>query len=251
MGFKTFLAEEAKKDKPKEYSEAELRERQKKKTQAINKLAKNLSSLKAQVSKDLSSSDEKTQLTALAVALINDTKERIGNDRSANGIRKDEDGKDVKGDPHFGVTGWMKKHIKINNGTATIKYVGKSGVDQEKKVSDSKIVSTLKKFMDSDNESIFTTSEGTKIVAKHVNEYLDKYEVSAKDLRGFGANELIIKELNAVNAPADEKERKKLFLDIAQKVADMLGHSPTMLRNSYLLPDLEEMYLKSGRVKKI
>jgi DNA topoisomerase-1 len=249
MGFKLFLEAEAKKQK--EYSEAELEARQKKKTTAINTLAKNLSKLNSKVTKDLSSDDEKTQLTALAIALINDTKERIGNDRSANGIRKDmETGKDVKGDPHYGVTGWKKKHIKFSNGTATIKYVGKSGVDQEKKVKNSKIVSVLKKFADM-NDNVFTTSDGVKIGAKQVNSYLGDFDITAKDLRGFGANELIIKELKKSKAPADEKERKKHFLDVATKVAERLGHSPTMLRNSYLLPDLEEMYLKSGKVKEL
>ena len=248
MGFKTFLE---KADKPKEYTEKELEQREEKKGKAVRKLAKNIGTLKSKVTKDLSSDDEKTQLTALAVALMNDTKERIGNDKSAEGYRKDEDGNEVKGDKHYGVTGWRKEHVKFGNGNATISYVGKSGVKQKKVVSDSKIVSTLKKFADMNDDYIFTTSEGTKVSAPQVNAYLEPFEVSAKDIRGYGANELIIKELNAVKAPADEAERKKLFLDIASKVADSLGHSPTMLRNSYLLPDLEEMYLKSGRVKKL
>ena len=48
--------------------------------------------------------------------------------------------------------------------------------------------------------------------------------------------------------PKGEKERKEHFLNICQEVADKLGHSRNMLRNSYLLPNLEPNYIKYGKI---
>ena len=247
MGFKDFYLEAT--TEPKEYSEEELKARQGKKTGAMRTLSDNIRKIKVNVAKDLKSEDEKTQLTALAIAVINATRERVGNDKSAQGLRKDENGEEVKGDKHYGVTGLRKKHVTFYpDGKVVLKYTGKSGVDQVKTIRDKKIVEVMKKFYNMNDGFLFTTSNGQKIQATQVNNYLKKYDVSAKDLRGYGGNDRIIKLLNNRAIPQDEKERKKVFLDVAQKVADELGHSRTMLRKSYLLPNLEDTYINSGKV---
>ncbi len=75
--------------------------------------------LRYNVSTDLKSEDEKVYLTALVVAIMQLTSERIGNAASAkNG--------------HYGITGLRKKHVKIEGNKVTLTYKGKSGVKQEK-----------------------------------------------------------------------------------------------------------------------
>lgn len=247
MGFKEFYLEAV---DPKEYSEEELKARQQKKSSAIKTLSDNIRKIKVNVAKDLKSEDEKTQLTALAIGLINATRERVGNFKSANGLRKDENGEEVKGDKHYGVTGLRKEHVTFYpDGKVVLKYTGKSGVDQVKTVRDKNIVTVLKKYYNMNKGFLFTTSTGQNIQATQVNNYLKKYDVTAKDLRGYGGNERLIKLLNNRETPKDEKERKKVFLDTAQKVADELGHSRSMLRSAYLLPGLEDEYITKGKVK--
>jgi DNA topoisomerase I len=246
MRFKRFIQEEV---KVKEYSEAELKARQKKKTGALKTLSQSIRSLKSKLASDLKSEDEKTKLTALAISLILQTKERVGNFNSASGIRKDENGDwQEGGDKHIGITGLRKKHIKFSDGKATLSYTGKSGVDHTKVIKDAKVVNALKDYSKKNKDFILTTEDGYTVHPTKVNEYLSKFDITAKDLRAFGGNELIIKALQGKQIPKEEKDRKVLFLDVAQSVADELGHSRTMLRNSYLLPALEDTYITKGKV---
>lgn len=250
MRFKQFILEATKApEKPKEYSEKELKARQDKKTKSIKTLSKSIRSLKSKVTSDLKNESDKTQLTALAIALINTTKERVGSENSANGIGKDENGDTVKKEPHHGVTGLKTNHISFGSGNATLDYIAKSGVKQNKVIKDANIVSLLKKYKKQNKSGfLFVTDNGLKIKANHVNDYLRNFDVTAKDLRAFGGNYEMIKLLNGRAVPKEEADRKKQFLELADKIAEQLGHSRTMLRNSYLLPDLEENYITKGKV---
>lgn len=247
MGFKQFLEAQ---QEPKEYSEKELKERQDKKTNAVILLQQNIGKLKSKLSSDLSSSDEKTKLTALAISIINITKERVGGENSAQGIRKDlETGKMVDGqEKHHGVTTLRSSHVTISNGSANLTYIAKSGVKQTKIITDKKIVTLLKELKNKNKDFIFVTSDGVKIKATNVNKYLSAFEVSAKDIRGWGANETMIGLLKSKPIPSEESERKKLFLQLADETAGVLGNSRSMIRNSYLLPEVEVEYITKGKI---
>ena len=75
-----------------EYSDRQIANRNKKKAERIEKLRKSIGKLRTTVKRDMKSSDPEKSLTALAVALMDHTYERVGNDESAK-------------DGHFGVTG--------------------------------------------------------------------------------------------------------------------------------------------------
>jgi DNA topoisomerase-1 len=248
MGFKEFYLE-AKED-IKVYSEKELEDRQKKKSGAIKTLQSNIAKLKSKLSSDLNSSDEKTKLTALAITIINITKERVGGENSAKGIRKDLDTGKLKdgGEKHHGITTLKSSHVTISSGSATLKYIGKSGVHQSKVITDKRIVAILKEYKNKNNDFLFVTKEGLKIKATNVNGYLKEFEVTAKSLRSYGANETMIGLLKSKPIPSDEKERKKLFLQLADETADVLGHGRNMLISSYLLPKLKDTYITKGKI---
>jgi DNA topoisomerase-1 len=229
-----------------EYSEGQIANRNQKKKERITKLKSSMEALRSKVKKDMKSSDPETALTALAVSLMDLTFERVGNDSSAD-------------DGHFGVTGWKKKHITLGPKSATIKYVGKSGVKHEKKISDSATLSALRdayKATEGENGDIFD-HEGGRVGASKVNAYLKEFDVTAKDIRGFHANRSMQEALKAVRAkgkdlPEDKKEREKIlkkeFLKALELTADEVGHEPPTLRSQYLMPGLEEAYMKDGKI---
>lgn len=235
------------------YSEKQVAERNKAKAERLEKLSGNIHKLRAQVKKDLKSSDGKTALTALAVALMDETAERVGSEASAAGNLND------KGEAHFGVTTWKTKHISFKGNTAVIKYTGKSGVKHEKKVADAAIVSALKKAHESCKDgSVFCTEEG-KVTGTTVNSYLKAFDITAKDLRGFHANNDMREALRAVRSkggklPTDKKEREKQlkdeFKEALETVAADVGHEPSTLKNQYLTPGLAEKFLENGEVMK-
>lgn len=233
------------------YSERQVANRHKEKAERIDKLRKSFASLRKKVQSDLDAKDAKKRLTALAVALIDATFERVGNSQSA------EDG-------HFGVTGWVKKHLTFKGEKATIKYVGKSGVKHEKVVDDAKLVKALKGCCDDKGPDDLILSFGAddseglvSISSEDVNEYLSPFDITAKDLRGFHANRLMQETLKDVRSdgpklPEDKKEREALlkeeFKDALKQTAEAVGHEAATLRSQYLVPGLEEEFMKDGTV---
>lgn len=227
-----------------EYSERQVALRDKDKAERIQKLRQRRSDLIKQVKRDLKSKDEKTRLTALAVALIDHTYERPGNEDSAD-------------DGHYGVTGWLKKHITFSGNKATVSYVGKSGVKQKKTVNDAAAVRLLKEITKDKkpDEQIFASDDVT-VTAKEINAYLPE-GITAKDLRGLHANEAVRKRLKEIRAkgpklPADRKEKDRILKDEFKRAVDdaaeVVGHEPSTLRSQYLVPALESKYVHDGTV---
>jgi len=228
-------------EEKKELTPQEKAKRQQKKTKGVKALAQNINKLRRKVRKDLKEGSDKDKLTALVVALMDKTAERVGNEQSAK-------------EGHFGVTGLKCKHIEIKGGKVSLKYTGKSGVKHEKSFSDGALASALKECSDrcdSPEDPLFVTSKGFKIKADRVNRYLKSFDVTAKDMRGFAANRFMEQALNKSDKPKEEKDRKKKFLEVLDRVAERVGHTKSMLRNSYLLPGFEDEYVKKGKVLKI
>lgn len=226
-----------------EYGPRQVHNRNKAKAEKVEKLRKSISDLRAKYRSDLTAKDEKTRFTALAIGLIDVTFERVGNDESAS-----------KG--HFGVTGWRAKHIKVSQNKATIRYTGKSGVKQHKEVSDSHVLKALKTSLQGKGpeDSLCAGSE-CRIEASDVNAYLDPFGITAKDLRGYHANVEMQNRLQSVDLkslPEGLKERKEALKDAFQgaldETASLVGHEASTLKGQYLVPGLEENFLKDGSV---
>lgn len=223
-----------------EYSPRQVARRNNEKARRLEALRKNATRLRAQVKKDLKSGDPERVLTALAVGLMDHTAERVGNEESAQ-------------EGHVGVTGWSKSHVSFGKGKATISYVGKSGVKQKKSVTDKALVSALRDAYEACEEDIFCHDTGT-VDAKKVNSYLKSFDITAKDLRGLHANTVMQQKLKAIRKgelPIDPKERKAQlkaeFKKALEETASAVGHEASTLRSQYLVPGLEDEYMK-GRV---
>lgn len=220
------------------YDEKHLKKRNKQKEKKVKRLEGSISDLRKKVLEDLKSDDPKLALCALSVGLIDDTYERVGNTESAEG-------------GHFGVTTWKVKHITFSGGKAKIKYVGKSGVKQDKEVKQKSLVSALKALVKGKkkNDNVFETDD-FKLSANDVNRYLKKFKISAKDIRGYHANTEMRKALKSARKgklPKDEKEKtKKLkeeFKKALEETAKKVGHEPGTLKNQYLIHSIEENYM--------
>lgn len=202
-----------------------------KKKKQVEELANNIHRLRLNITRDLGSDDEKTFLTALVISVMMKTSERIGNDVS-------------EANDHRGVTGFKKKHVKINGTEITFNYTGKSGTEHNKVYTDKILAKHLKRAIKNSSCSyVFCTSDGFRIRADRVNRYLDEYNISAKSIRGFNANKLIIEKLEKVEIPDIEKDRKKFFNKVAKSVAQKIGHGLPTLRKHYMMPELPDNYI--------
>ncbi len=227
-----------------QYSERQVALRNSKKAERLEKLRKSVHKLRAQVKKDLQSGDPERVLTALAVGLMDHTAERVGNSESA-----EERG-------HFGVTGWQRSHVSFGKGKATVSYTGKSGVKQKKDITDKSLISALKDAHAACEGDDLFCQDTVTVDAPKVNAYLEAFDITAKDLRGLHANTVMQQELKAVRSkggelPTDHKKREKQlkaeFKKALEAAAEAVGHEASTLRSQYLVPGLEDEYMK-GRV---
>lgn len=229
-------------EKRPEISEEDLRKRWDKKKEQIEVLSNNMRKLRYNVSTDIKDENEKVFLKALVVSLMLSTGERIGNEASAS-------------NGHFGITWFIKKHIKFDGNKIILKYVGKSGVDHERSFSDAKLAEALKKAIaTSKSNYVFETSDGFRVKADAVNRYLADFDIRSKDIRGFSSNKWVIDKLKNVEMPdkdteeKNQKERKKLFLKTLRSIASKVGHGSGTLRKHYLIPELESSFIMKGEV---
>jgi DNA topoisomerase-1 len=224
------------------YSEKQVEHRHREKAKRLEKLQGQIGKIRDQVARDLKSKDEKARQTALAVGLIDHTYERVGNDDSAD-------------NGHFGVTGWEKQHCKFSGGSATLSYVGKSGVKHTKRVTDAKLVSALKAMVEGKKD---TDQILDQVKAEDVNQFLKPYKTTAKDLRGFHANREMRERLGKARKgklPTDPKKREKALKDEWKKAldetAEAVGHEAATLDGQYLVPGLKDTYLKDGTIQPV
>ena len=207
------------------------------KKEQIEILANNIQKLRYNVTLGLKDSEnEKVFLTALVVAIILETSERVGNEASAS-------------NGHVGVCGLKKKQVSVDGNKVTLEYTGKSGVEHIKSFSDERIAKALKlAIKHSKTDDVFCTSDGFKIKADRINRFLSDFSVRAKDLRGMNSNKLMTDRLKSEEVPEDEKKRKKFFMQSLRKVAIKIGHGSATLRKHYLIPELEINYIKNGNI---
>ena len=222
-----------------EYSKSEIKKRNDEKSKKVEKVRKSLEDLEKQIKKDMKDPEKKE--LALAVALINQTYERVGNDDSA------ENG-------HFGVTGWQKEHISFKDGKAVLEYVGKSGVKQKKEIVDKQLVNHLQKLCEDKSKQDCILGD---VNASDVNAYLKDFGITAKDIRGFHANNEMLQNLAKIRSrngelPTDKKEKTKLlkeeFKEALEEAAQTVGHESSTLRGQYLVPHLEDEFMKDGTI---
>lgn len=216
----------------------QLKKRWDKKRNSIKELQKNIQSLRHRVSRDMDSDNEKIQIVATIIRIIDLTGERVGNEQS-------------KLDGHFGITNLRKKHIAVDGSKITLNYVGKSGMKHNVTITDSKVANVLKRLMKQKYNEVFVTSDGLSIKAPQVNRYLADFNITAKDLRGYKVNKLMSERLRKVSKPKSEQEIKKVFNEILREVAEKIGHTPGICRKNYLLPEIEEDFYGGKKVQKI
>jgi len=220
------------------YSEKEIEKRWDKKRSRIKTLSKNIRKLKSRIDHDLTSDDEKTRIIACAAKIIEITSERVGNDESSS-------------NGHYGISNLTRKHIKVNGDTITLKYIGKSGVDHSRSFTHPKVASILKELLARKTNDVFSTSDGISIKSTQINRYLNQFDITSKDLRGFKSNKLMTQELMKLGKIKEEKDRKKKFNELLRKVAGEIQHLPSTLRKHYLLPEIEDNFYSHGSIGRV
>ena len=203
-----------------EYDSAFLKKRWAEKKKKLALLEKNRGRLLKDCEKYLKSDDLRESAIAACVIIMAETGMRIGNEESSTA----------------GATTLKVKHVKINGARIKFDFVGKSEVKQHQQMSNAKVVSVLKELMKGKKPNDFVFEiEKKKIWDRAINRFLKDFDISAKDLRGYKANEVMKEQL-----------KKKDFEEALEETAKIIGHEKSTLKNQYLDPDLVKKYVKAG-----
>ncbi|HSP28710.1 MAG TPA: hypothetical protein VLN74_09195 [Ilumatobacteraceae bacterium] len=194
----------------------------------IAELGARISDVRAAVAHAIASDDERLQLTGIVVRLIDRTLMRVGSERYA--------------DEHetYGASTLRCEHVTRSGDTLHLCFTGKSGQEQTLSVTDPDIVAFVdtRRRRASGTDPLFATAAGQSVGGDDVKALLcaaARIEASAKDLRTWGASATMVAALcSPIGEPASDP-----VLAAYDRVAEVLGNTRTVARESYVAPAIE------------
>jgi DNA topoisomerase-1 len=175
---------------------------------------------------------------ALAVRLLDLGYFRIGSD-----IYADTNGS-------FGLTTLEKRHVRKQRDRLVFRFTGKSGIEHSIEIDDPEVLVAL--------DSLRRRRGGTERLLAYqlerrwrdldstaVNQYLNGLlqDLTAKDFRTWHATVLAAAALAASDEPGDTKRSRQRAIKAAvSEVAQYLGNTPTIAKNSYIDPRVIDLY---------
>ena len=161
-------------------------------------------------------------------------------------------GSDVYADANgsFGLTTMEKRHVRRRGDRLVFRYEGKSGIEQSVEIDDPEVVETLDSLRRrrGGSERLLAYQESRRwldLDSAAVNSYLGGLleDLTAKDFRTWHATVLAAAALAGSDEPGDTKtSRRRAIKAAVAEVADYLGNTPTIARNSYIDPRVIDLY---------
>jgi DNA topoisomerase I len=207
-------------------------------------------------------------LPALRAATVRDLGgRRLGRDRVAAGaVRLIDLGlfriggeKYAELDHHYGATTLLKRDVKVTRDGVTFDYTAKEGKRRTVTVTDEAVRPTVRALVRSDNslDSLFCYQDAgawRPLHSHEVSSYIATHAAghfTAKEFRTWNATVLMALLLaNADPSPAARSRRNAITAGV-RGVANWLGDTPTVARNSYIDPRLISRYESDGELPTI
>jgi DNA topoisomerase I len=151
----------------------------------------------------------------------------------------------------FGLTTLEKRHVRLRNGLLVFDFVGKSGIEHRIEIDDAQVIAALEVMRrrrgGSDRLLAYRDSGHWRdLDAAAVNLYLADLlggEMTAKDFRTWHATVLAAAALAASTEPGRTKtSRARAVRAAVAEVADYLGNTATIAKNSYIDPRVIDLY---------
>ncbi|GAA0455186.1 DNA topoisomerase [Actinoplanes capillaceus] len=187
------------------------------------------------------------RVLAAIVRLLDMGMFRVGGEESA--ARSD--------DPSFGLSTLRPAHVRAKGGCVLLEYRGKSGVEHAATVGDGEVCAVLRDLRRrrAGEQRLFAywdpgRRRWQEIRADAVNDYLREIsgeQMTAKDFRTWHGTVQAAAALAGEGPQPTATKRKKAVSKAMKEVAELLGNTPTVARNSYVDPRVIESY-ESGEV---
>ncbi len=179
-----------------------------------------------QVAHDQKSPNERVKATADAMSVV-----------MSMGIRPGSDD-DTKADKKaHGASNLEARHVVQKGNKTYLDFVGKKGVDLSLEVTDPGVASMLKerkKAAGGGSGRLFPgVTDKTLLAYSHG---LDGGDFKTKDFRTYAGTTRAIDTIKEMPAPTNMKEYKAAVRQVAVKVSELLGNTPTVALQAYIDP---------------
>ncbi len=161
-------------------------------------------------------------------------------------------GSDVYADTNgsFGLTTLERRHVRKQRDRLLFKFTGKSGIEHSIEIDDPEVLVALDSLRRrrGGTERLLAYQEQRRwrdLDSSAVNTYLNGLleEITAKDFRTWHATVLAAAALAASEEPGDTKASQRRAVRAAvEEVAQYLGNTPTIAKNSYIDPRVIDLY---------
>jgi DNA topoisomerase-1 len=183
---------------------------------------------------------DRSRVLAAVVRLLDRTGLRIGTPEYA-----------ARNGTH-GVTTLRRKHARVRGSRVTLEFRGKAGSDVRVALDDPALAPVLKEALETPGWRVFKfideSGERTEVGPELVNCYISTVAdgpFTAKDFRTWFATVSVLEELRET-AGDEETDWTRAWLDAVDAVAEALGNTRAVVRESYLPPGLEELVMEGG-----
>jgi len=205
------------------------------------RFATGLPELRARMSRHLQLGPyEREWACALAVRLVNHAWFRVGSDRHARTSRT------------YGITTLTKRHLTLEGDEIAFCFRGKNRKLVRHSLRSAALARELRALVELPGSRLFRferEGEVAPLSAPLLNAYIGEHlgdGFTAKDFRTWGGTLAAARALARHGQAESEAEAKRVLGSVMRKVADELGNTPAVARDSYVSPAVVEHYL-AGR----
>lgn len=158
----------------------------------------------------------------------------------ATGIRPGSETDTKSKEQAYGATTLKGEHVHTDAmGGVTLKFTGKKGVKLNLPIHDpgvAELLSERSKEAGSTGQLFPKTNE--KMLLAYLKRLGGTDEIKSKDLRTLKANNTAMGAMRMLGQPKTENEYKKSVMEVARRVSQVLGNTPSVALASYIHPEI-------------
>jgi len=206
-------------------------QRKQQKFDRLVEFSRKLPAIRRRVRRDLAREGTPLEsVVAAVVRLLDATALRVGNDEYS------------KTNGSYGLTTLRDRHVKLRAGRIQLEFKGKSGMRQQKEITDDRVARIVRRCQELPGQRLFQFTDAHGAVhhvrSEHVNDYIratcgDGF--TAKDFRTWHASVLA---LHLAMQETPSASLRPTLVQIVKQVAAHLGNTSAVCRKHYIHPDV-------------
>ncbi|CCU56275.1 DNA Topoisomerase type I [Mythimna separata entomopoxvirus 'L'] len=149
----------------------------------------------------------------------------------------------------IGLLTLQKNNFTIEDDIIYISFKGKLSQNQNFSIIKDEhllIYNMIKILYNKTNDFMFKNSDNILFTEYKLYSMIKQFNIKLKDIRTFGVNRVLIKELwknvrDLEIIDIRHKDIKKIISEVVKRTANIIGHTPTISKNSYIVDEIRSI----------